>query len=225
MLNRSCLLHFPQLWTIHDGRCLAWNLLSWCYFRKYPLHWYETLPTDEQAFHSVLTPPQGLIYHMLQAIWKLMSSINASIPDYLNVGSKHDGCPLQWRQRLWKQSCELFQQKQLPPNLWDSQIRWKKGELQSRFSQPLIFPKARGFASRDAAMNFASRHGDTWLLKMWVKKPCLYSRKLCQKNAQMRWFKVDFAVVTMVQGLSQQCCFATFFGNCCGQICRGLKQG
>lgn len=135
-----------------------------------------------------------------------MSSINASIPDYLNVGSKHDGCPLQWRQTLWKQSCELFKKTA------SSQSMGNANSL-GRWTAKPIFPTidmnfARGFASRDAAMNFASRHGDTWL-----------------NNVSNEMVQGWFAVVTMVQGLSQPCFWVPFFGNCCGQHWSRIETG
>ena len=86
--------------------------------------------------------------------------------------------------------------------IYDMQIRLG-GELQSQF--PTIDILARGFASRDAAMNFASRHGDTWLKcesMQWTQQKTLQQK---HTNEMVQGW---FSVVTMVQGLSQQ-----MFGN------------
>lgn len=76
-----------------------------------------------------------------------------------------------------------FWKKQRPPNLWEMQIRLV-GELQSRFSQPLI---------------------DIHLGQGVCLPRCRY--ELCQSS---RWHLTQ----QCVQGLSQQCFLGTFFGNC-----------
>ena len=65
---------------------------------------------------------------------------------------------------------------------------------------------ARGFASRDAAMSFASRHGDTWLecseSKQWMDTTeTLHSKR--RKNTRTNSNKTWFGIVTVVQGSSQ----------------------